>query len=50
MLDLLSQSLGIAGQRRNGLARLAGAWTGQDVQQFLKNTAPLRKPDPDLWR
>ena len=50
VLDLLSQSLGVGVKRSNGLARLAGAWSDQDFQEFLNNTTSLNEPDPELWQ
>ena len=50
VIDLLSQSIGVGVERSNGLARLAGAWSEQDFQEFLNNTTVLNEPDPELWQ
>ena len=51
VLDLLSRSLGAdsQGPRRNGLAKLAGAWDDDDLRQFEAAVAPLDQIDKDMW-
>jgi plasmid stability protein len=50
VIELLSQGLGVAGPRSNGLARLAGTWTEEEYREFEKNVAPFEEIDPELWR
>jgi plasmid stability protein len=52
VIDLLRQSLGVrpGGGRRNGLARLAGAWSPDEHARFEAAIADLERVDPDLWR
>jgi hypothetical protein len=50
VIDLLRQSLGVAGTRSNGLARLAGTWTAAEQRQFLSSIRSLEEIDPDLWK
>ena len=52
VLDVLSDRLGIgdAGPRRNGLARLSGAWSSDDHQRFEQALAAAERIDDDLWR
>ena len=52
VLDLLGQSLGVAepGGRRNGLARLAGTWSADDLARFEADTAATEQVDEELWR
>lgn len=50
VINLLSQSLGVRGTRSNGLTKLAGTWTEQDLKEFEVVTAPLNEIDPDLWK
>ncbi len=49
VIDLLEQSLGVSGQRSNGLHRFAGSWTEQDFREFEKAVAGFDAIDPDLW-
>jgi hypothetical protein len=50
VLDLLQSSLGVRGTRSNGLARLAGTWSEDEHQDFLRNVAPFSDIDPELWK
>ena len=51
VIDVLSRGLGIGddGPRRNGLAKLAGTWTDDDLQQFNESVAALEVVDPEMW-
>lgn len=51
VLDLLSQGLGVGvGRRRsNGLARLAGAWRQEDLEEFEAAVAIAEQIDEELW-
>jgi plasmid stability protein len=50
VIDLLRQSLGVAGNRSNGLARLAGTWTEAEHRRFLDEIQVFETIDPDLWQ
>ena len=51
VLDLLSQGLGVGGQRRsNGLARLAGGWTEAEFAEFESAVHDFEQVDLDLWQ
>jgi len=50
VIDLLSQSLGVGLSRSNGLARLAGTWTAEDLRVFEESLAPFEVIDAELWR
>ncbi len=52
VLQLLSQGLGVgpADFRKNGLARLAGTWTAEELSQFERDIALGGQIDEELWR
>jgi hypothetical protein len=50
VIDVLRQSLGVAGKRSNGLARLAGTWTEAEHRRFLDEIQVFEKIDPDWWQ
>ena len=52
VLDVLSAGLGVglAEDRRNGLARLAGTWSAEDLAEFDAAIAPTEQIDDELWR
>jgi hypothetical protein len=52
VLDLLGQGLGVtpAARRSNGLARLAGTWTAEDLARFEAAVADAETIDEELWR
>ena len=51
VLDLLTQALGVRASRRsNGLARLAGTWSEDDLRQFDDAVALTEQIDEELWR
>ena len=52
VVDLLRQSLGVgaSARRRNGLARLAGTWTEEDLRRFEEAVACTEQIDEELWR
>jgi hypothetical protein len=52
VIDLLSQCLGATpgGARQNGLARLSGTWSDQDLESFELALAPTEQIDEELWR
>lgn len=50
VLDLLSQGLGVAGPRSNGLSRLAGRWSEEDLVDFESAVSGFGSIDDELWR
>ena len=52
VIELLRQSLGVGpGRKRsNGLARLAGHWTQEELEQFEAATAATEEIDAELWQ
>ena len=52
VIDLLGQSLGLGpGRRReNGLRRLAGTWSEEDLSNFERAVAASEQIDAELWR
>ena len=50
VIELLSQGLGVGVTRSNGLARLAGAWTEDELREFEEAVAPFEEVDAELWR
>ncbi len=52
VLDVLRRGLGIdqATPQTNGLEKLAGTWTDEDLQEFEANVAMFEVIDPELWR
>jgi hypothetical protein len=51
VIELLRQGLGVGSSpRSNGIGRLAGKWTAEQLQEFEENVAVLEGIDPELWR
>ncbi len=50
VIELLRQSLGVAGTRSNGLRRLAGNWNEKEHAAFEKAIASTEQIDEELWR
>ncbi len=52
VLDLLHQALGLGphGRYDNGLARLAGTWSDEELAEFERNTVLFEQVDEELWR
>jgi plasmid stability protein len=50
--DLLRQSLALDGEGgyTNGLGRLAGGWTEEELASFEKATAVFERIDEDVWK
>jgi plasmid stability protein len=50
--DLLRQSLALDHDRgySNGLGKLAGGWTEEDLEDFEKATAVFERIDEDVWK
>ena len=49
VIDLLEQSLGVAGARSNGLQRFAGQWSEEHFEQFQAAVTGFEGIDPELW-
>jgi len=49
VITLLRQALGVQA-KRNGLAKLAGAWTDEEHERFEKAIAVNEQVDEELWR
>ena len=52
VIDLLHASLGVepAPRRSNGLARLAGTWSAEELERFTAAIAATEEIDAELWR
>jgi hypothetical protein len=52
VLELLAQALGVRspGRRSNGLAGLAGTWSGAELERFERAVALTEQIDEELWR
>ncbi len=53
VIGLLSHALGVETlqeQRSNGLAKLSGKWTSDQMRAFRKATAATRTIDREFWR
>ena len=52
IIDLLRQSLGVGrmARRSNGLARLAGSWSDEDLRRFEDAVAATEEIDEELWK
>jgi plasmid stability protein len=52
VIELLRQALRVrtGGERRNGLARLAGTWTQEEYEEFERAVAVTEQLDEELWR
>ncbi len=50
-IDLMKESLGLGGEapRSNGLAKLAGSWSEDDLREFERATAQFEQIDEELW-
>jgi hypothetical protein len=49
VLELLGQGLGVVPPRSNGLRRLAGGWSAEDLAEFEDAIAPFAAVDDELW-
>lgn len=49
VIDLLGQGLGVSGSRSNGLGRLTGGWSEEDLREFEQFVAPFEEVDEELW-
>ena len=52
VIDLLAHGLGVAPSKktRNGLSRLAGTWSRDDLEEFESAIAHTEQIDEELWR
>jgi plasmid stability protein len=52
VLQLLRQALGVEPDvvRSNGLRRLAGTWSAEELEAFAADTAVFEQVDEELWR
>lgn len=51
VIELLRRALGLGEtERSNGLARLAGGWSAEDLERFAAAVAEFERIDPELWR
>lgn len=53
VLLLLSESLNLQekpGKWTNGLEKLAGRWSEEEYQEFVRNTADQRVIDEEMWK
>jgi hypothetical protein len=50
VIDLLGQGLGSQGVRSNGLGRLAGGWSEDELRGFEQATAQFETVDEEHWR
>ena len=52
VIDLLRQALGLGwdSQRANGLEKLAGTWSQQELDSFERATAIFENIDEEQWR
>jgi hypothetical protein len=50
VIDLLDQGLGAARVRSNGLARIAGGWSEDELREFEQATRQFEEVDEELWR
>jgi plasmid stability protein len=51
VLSLLGQALGVnaQGPRSNGLRKLAGTWSSDELRAFEESTAAFERVDEELW-
>jgi len=52
VIDLLGQILGLepGARRQNGLRRLAGSWSSEELSRFESAIASAEQIDAELWR
>ena len=52
VIELLRQVLGLRPDRKpsNGLARLGGSWSAEELKRFEAATALTEQIDEELWR
>jgi len=51
VLELLSQAVGLDGEpRSNGLGRLAGSWSQEELEEFEAAARIFEQVDEEVWR
>ena len=50
VIELLTERLAVGVTRSNGLGRLAGRWSEEELREFEEATAPFERVDPELWQ
>lgn len=50
VIELLGQGLDVQAVRSNGLGRLAGGWSEDELRDFERSTAQFEEVDEGLWR
>lgn len=50
MIDLLSQGLGVGAVRSNGLGRLGGEWSEEELEEFERAVSPFEQINEELSR
>ena len=52
VLSLMQEALGVSNSRRrsNGLHRLSGSWSEDELRRFETNLAAFEEIDRDLWK
>ena len=52
VIDLLTQALGLDWEsaEKNGLEKLAGSWSQEDLESFERSTAIFETIDEEQWR
>jgi plasmid stability protein len=49
VIDLLRQRLAVGGTPSNGLGRMAGGWSDDELRAFEAATASFEAVDPEVW-
>lgn len=52
VLSLMQEALGVSSRRRrsNGLRRLSGSWSADELRRFETSVAAFGEIDQDLWK
>ena len=50
VIELLGQGLGVGARRSNGLGRLAGGWSEEELREFEAAVSIFEVIDDDMWR
>jgi plasmid stability protein len=50
VIQLLSQALGVASHKQNGLQRFAGGWSEEEFAEFERANASSSMLDPEIWQ
>jgi hypothetical protein len=51
-IDLLNKSLGVSesSRKKRSFSGCAGAWSKEDVEDFIANTRVFETIDPEVWK